>query len=311
MRPFRGKATCKILKDIRRQIAEANDIELVIKECTYQGDCAGTCPKCEAEVSYLERELARRQAMGKAVCISGIAASALFGLPAAAQECTTDNPRAKAKPVVAAQYRSSVIRGAVGPANLRLPLYITDNGDTIAPENLDRLDVETIENVRIIRPDGHYAYIVDGKRVSAEEADALRPEETLEIRLFTKKEVAPFYRNIPEDGLIVIRTNRKHYVRVKVIDKEDGEPVPGAAVQTADKKRGAITDYDGIAELILDSQEEQITVDYIAYKSESLPAAPFLLFALENAPGEVVLTGYGTAPQPERKKTSKLKRRNR
>lgn len=310
MRPFRGKATCKILKDIRRQIAEANDIELVIKECTYQGDCAGTCPKCEAEVSYLERELARRQAMGKAVCISGIAASALFGLPAAAQECAADSNDA---PVAAAQYRSSVIRGAVGSTNLRLPLYITDKGDTIAPENLDRLDMETIESTQIIKPNGHYAYIVDGKRVSAEEADALRPEETLEIRLFTKKEVAPFYRNIPEDGLIVVRTSHKHCVRVKVIDQEDGEPVPGAAVHG--KKRGTITDYDGIAELMLDSLEEQITVDCLGYKSDSLTAAPFMLSALENAgnllPGEVVITGYGTAPQPERKKTSKLKRRNR
>lgn len=72
---FRGKATCKILKDIRRQIAEANDIELVIKECTYQGDCSGTCPRCEAEVAYLERELEKRKALGKAVKITGLAAA--------------------------------------------------------------------------------------------------------------------------------------------------------------------------------------------------------------------------------------------
>ena len=32
----RGKQTCKILKEIRKQIAEENDIELVISECTYQ-----------------------------------------------------------------------------------------------------------------------------------------------------------------------------------------------------------------------------------------------------------------------------------
>lgn len=50
----RGKMTCRILKEIRRQIAEANDIEFVTSECRYQGDCAGTCPKCEAEVRYLE-----------------------------------------------------------------------------------------------------------------------------------------------------------------------------------------------------------------------------------------------------------------
>ena len=53
----KGKQTCKILKEIRKQIAAENDIKLVIEECTYQGDCRGTCPKCEAEVRYLEREL--------------------------------------------------------------------------------------------------------------------------------------------------------------------------------------------------------------------------------------------------------------
>ena len=47
-----GKRTCKILKEIRRQIAEANDIEYVVEECQYKGDCLGTCPKCEAEVRY-------------------------------------------------------------------------------------------------------------------------------------------------------------------------------------------------------------------------------------------------------------------
>ena len=35
----RGKQTCKILKEIRKQIAAENDIELVVSECTYQGDC--------------------------------------------------------------------------------------------------------------------------------------------------------------------------------------------------------------------------------------------------------------------------------
>lgn len=39
------------------------------------------------------------------------------------------------------------------------------------------------------------------------------------------KPPAPFYQNIPEDGLIIIRTTGKHYVRVKVIDQEDGAPV--------------------------------------------------------------------------------------
>lgn len=71
----RGKRTCRILKEIRRQIAEANDIEFVTSECRYQGECAGTCPKCEAEVRYLESQLAARQSAGKAVALAGISAA--------------------------------------------------------------------------------------------------------------------------------------------------------------------------------------------------------------------------------------------
>lgn len=68
----KGKQTCKILKEIRKQIAAENDIELITSECTHKGDCAGTCPKCEAEVRYLERELEKRQRLGKAAVFAGM-----------------------------------------------------------------------------------------------------------------------------------------------------------------------------------------------------------------------------------------------
>ena len=51
---MQGKQTCKILKEIRKQVARANDIEYVVSECQYKGDCLGTCPKCE-DVSPLNR----------------------------------------------------------------------------------------------------------------------------------------------------------------------------------------------------------------------------------------------------------------
>ena len=85
----RGKQTCKILKEIRKQIAAENDIKLVIEECTYQGDCKGTCPKCEAEVRYLERELEKRQRMGKAAVIAGMAVGTML----TATSCDRLNPR--------------------------------------------------------------------------------------------------------------------------------------------------------------------------------------------------------------------------
>ena len=74
----RGKRTCEILKDVRRKIAQENDIALTERECTHEGDCRGTCPYCESEVRYLERELSKRRALGKAVTVAGIAVSAMM-----------------------------------------------------------------------------------------------------------------------------------------------------------------------------------------------------------------------------------------
>ena len=45
-----GKNKCKILKEIRQKIADENDIPFVTAECQFQGECSGTCPKCEAEL---------------------------------------------------------------------------------------------------------------------------------------------------------------------------------------------------------------------------------------------------------------------
>ena len=74
----RGKQTCKILKEIRRQIAEANGIEFVTSECRYKGDCLGSCPKCEAEVRYLEQQLRARSLAGKAIALAGISAGMIL-----------------------------------------------------------------------------------------------------------------------------------------------------------------------------------------------------------------------------------------
>ena len=74
----KGRRTCEILKDVRRKVAQENDIPLVERECTHEGDCRGTCPYCEAEVRYLERELSKRRALGKAVAVAGIAVSSMM-----------------------------------------------------------------------------------------------------------------------------------------------------------------------------------------------------------------------------------------
>lgn len=77
----RGKSICNVLKTIRKQIADANEIKYEPRECHHQGECRGTCPACEAEVRYIERQLDIRRQLGRAVAIVGISAglSALSG----------------------------------------------------------------------------------------------------------------------------------------------------------------------------------------------------------------------------------------
>lgn len=91
----RGKQICKILKDIRKRIAEENDIEFVTSECQHKGDCAGTCPKCEAEVRYLESQLARRRMSGRHTRIVGVS----LGLAAVAPALLSCSPE-RGEPVM-------------------------------------------------------------------------------------------------------------------------------------------------------------------------------------------------------------------
>ncbi len=67
-----GKHICNALKQVRIDIARANGINYAPRECHHEGDCAGTCPACESEMRYLEREIARRRALGKAALVAGV-----------------------------------------------------------------------------------------------------------------------------------------------------------------------------------------------------------------------------------------------
>ena len=90
----KGKSTCKLLKNIRQQIADANGISYQPKECHHEGDCAGTCPACEEEIRYLERELKVRKGNGFGMKVAGIAAgicATVMPMTAAAQVVKSDS----------------------------------------------------------------------------------------------------------------------------------------------------------------------------------------------------------------------------
>ena len=111
----RGKTICRTLKAIRQQVADANDISYKPAECHHRGDCAGTCPACEAEVKYINQQLDLRRQLGKAVVIAGISAG-LLSAPAFAAGQKPLKPVPKAKSSVKAVEREDEVLGRTGGA---------------------------------------------------------------------------------------------------------------------------------------------------------------------------------------------------
>jgi hypothetical protein len=83
-----GRKICNTLKEIRQQIADKNKIEYTTSECSFEGECQGTCPKCDAELQYIENELHKRKHFGKAATVAGIA----LGMAMPFSGCTEGKP---------------------------------------------------------------------------------------------------------------------------------------------------------------------------------------------------------------------------
>ena len=84
----RGRAICEALKDVRRKIAQANDISYSPNVCNHEGDCTGTCAACEKEMRYLEHQLRLRHLAGKTVRVAGIS----LGMVAVLGSCHIAQP---------------------------------------------------------------------------------------------------------------------------------------------------------------------------------------------------------------------------
>ena len=81
----KGKSICAYLKNLRRQIAEANGIDYSPRQCTYEGDCSGTCPACEREREYIESQLSLRQKWGAPLKIVGLSVALASGAASASE----------------------------------------------------------------------------------------------------------------------------------------------------------------------------------------------------------------------------------
>lgn len=63
------KERCSVLKKVRKTIADNLGIDLHQTECTYEGECSGTCPKCAKEEKILNKALISGTAIASSVAL--------------------------------------------------------------------------------------------------------------------------------------------------------------------------------------------------------------------------------------------------
>ena len=217
----RGKQTCKILKEIRRQIAEANGIELATSECRYKGDCLGTCPKCESEVRYLEQQLRARSLAGKAVALAGISAASIAMLmPMTSEAQNVQEPQNILKGNIPAMTDTITVKG------------IVLSGDTLPDGTISKepLIGATISNRRtalgaISDLDGHFGLPVCIGDTLKVEYVGYEPQTIVVTENMRTVEITltPDYNALPGEfvfgGAISVKREENHYLDLNVKDE--------------------------------------------------------------------------------------------
>ena len=218
----RGKQTCKILKEIRRQIAEANGIEFVTSECRYKGDCLGTCPKCEAEVRYLEQQLRARSLAGKAVALAGISAASLAMLMPISTEAQTQ------------QERQTFMKGSIPAMTDTITVKgIVLSGDTLPDGGISKepLIGATISNNRtalgaIADLEGHFglpACVGDTLKVEYvgyEPQTIVVTEDMRNVEIILIPDDNALTGEVVFVGAISVKREENHYLVLKVTDEK-------------------------------------------------------------------------------------------
>lgn len=219
----RGKQTCRILKEIRRQIADDNGIEFVTSECRYKGDCLGTCPKCEAEVRYLEQQLRIRSLAGKAIALAGISATSLTMLmPMTSEAKIVEEPQNPLKESISIVTDTITVRG------------IALSGDTLTDGTISKepLVGATILNKRTKSGtyadlDGHFELpacigdTLEVKYVGYESLSVVVTENMRNVEIT----LAPSQAILGEYVVVDAISEEKHYLDLNVVD-EKGTPIP-------------------------------------------------------------------------------------
>ena len=174
-----GKSVCNTLKQIRLDVASANGIDYVPAPCNHDGDCAGTCPACESEVEYLEKEISRRHSLGKAVLIAGIGLTSLTAMAS-----TSSNTASASSNGIQSQVCDTTLQNEVFGSSGHMPSFPGGNAalmrflseHVVYPEEAAKNKIEGKVIVQfIIEKDGSVGEVKVARGVDKElDAEAVR-----------------------------------------------------------------------------------------------------------------------------------------
>ena len=300
-----GKHICNTLKTIRLDIARANGIEYQPRECHHEGDCAGTCPACESEMRYLEREIARRRTLGKAAIVAGVSmglsslSAVASSAPSSVQAMSSDDHSSQLcdttkKYQVFGQVHESMPQFRGGEAALMR--YLATN--IKYPPEL----AETGFQGRVV-----VNFLIDKAGWVADVKVARPVNELLEREIVRVCESLPRFTPARKDGEPIdfwytLLISFKGSVSVKeatqadaltriggtVLD-ENHEPLIGATVAlVSNTKKGVATDIDGHFKLDV-PKGSKIKVAYIGYEDVVVTATDGMIITLK--PSDNVLLG--------------------
>ena len=303
-----GKYICNALKQVRLDIARANGINYAPQECHHKGDCAGTCPACESEMRYLEREIARRRALGKAALVAGVSMG-LSSLSAMASPASSSVAMMSSDHPASQLSDTTKVYQVVGQISESVPQF---PGGEVAlmryfhanfkyPPEL----AETCFQGRVV-----VSFLVD-KTGRVAEVKVLRPvHELLDREVVRVCESLPMFEPARKDGEAIdfwytLPISFKGSVSVKeatqtdaltrisgtVLD-ENHEPLIGATVallnDTKSPKHGVATDLDGHFTLNV-PKGSKIKVAYVGYEDVVVTATDGMIITLK--PSDNVLLG--------------------
>lgn len=286
----KGKQTCRLLKEIRHKIAEANGIEYITSECQYKGDCLGTCPKCESEVRSLEQALEHRRAAGKAISLIGISASLLYAPAALATDTTEPMPEITyltPDTLSATKYNIVTVKGKVvdikGKPISKVSIIIEGTTLGTYSDSTGHFALYAPENDFLLcSTPGYDKQRIKVSRDMPPEIEVVLPESTEIVLLGELPEVDAigYYtgRTWTETAGGIISTHKENpdslrYISGTVTDKAD-KPLPGVEIWLIEKGKKPLfvdeTDEKGNFEVTFKQRKARFKIIQEGYKTRQI-----------------------------------------